>query len=67
MAEVVLKNVKKIYPNASGKKKKAKKAEEAAEEARPQLQITDEGVVAVQDFNIEIADREFIVLVGPSG
>ena len=67
MAEVVLKNVKKIYPNATGKKKKAKKAEEAAEEARPQLQITDEGVVAVQDFNIEIADREFIVLVGPSG
>ena len=25
------------------------------------------GVVAVKDFNLEIADREFVVLVGPSG
>ena len=25
------------------------------------------GVVAVSDFNLEIADREFIILVGPSG
>lgn len=25
------------------------------------------GVVAVKDFNLDIADREFIVLVGPSG
>jgi multiple sugar transport system ATP-binding protein len=25
------------------------------------------GVVAVNDFNLEIADREFVVLVGPSG
>ena len=25
------------------------------------------GVVAVDDFNMEIADREFVVLVGPSG
>ena len=31
------------------------------------LQITDKGVVAVQDFNLEIADKEFVVLVGPSG
>ena len=29
--------------------------------------MTDEGVLAVEDFNLEIADREFIVLVGPSG
>ena len=28
---------------------------------------TVDGVVAVQDFNIEIDDNEFIVLVGPSG
>ena len=26
-----------------------------------------EGVVAVQEFNLDIADKEFIVLVGPSG
>ncbi len=40
MAELSLRNVKKIYDNT---------------------------VVAVQSFNLEIADKEFIVLVGPSG
>ena len=40
MAELSLRNVKKIY---------------------------DGNVVAVQSFNLEIADKEFIVLVGPSG
>lgn len=29
--------------------------------------IYDKDVVAVQDFNLEIADKEFVVLVGPSG
>ena len=29
--------------------------------------IYDGGVVAVQDFNLDIADKEFIVFVGPSG
>ena len=29
--------------------------------------IYDGGVTAVSDFNLEIADKEFIVLVGPSG
>ena len=70
MSEVVLKNVMKIYPNAAGdtKKKKVKKGEEApVEEKKSNLQITDKGVVAVQQFNIDIADKEFIVLVGPSG
>lgn len=27
----------------------------------------DKGVVSVQDFNLEIRDKEFLVLVGPSG
>lgn len=40
MAQVSLKNIKKIY---------------------------DKNVVAVQEFNLDIADNEFIVLVGPSG
>ena len=31
------------------------------------LQVTDQGVVAVQEFNLDIKDNEFIVLVGPSG
>ena len=63
MAEVILKNLKKVYPNTE-KKKKAKKGEP---EKKTSLQITGEGVVAVQDFNLHIADKEFIVLVGPSG
>jgi len=29
--------------------------------------VYDKNVVAVHDFNLEIADKEFIVLVGPSG
>ena len=63
MAKVLLKNLKKVYPNTEAKKK-PKKGEEVK---KTSLQITDEGVVAVQEFNLEIADREFIVLVGPSG
>ena len=31
------------------------------------FKIYDENVTAVNDFNLEIADKEFIVLVGPSG
>lgn len=66
MAEVKLVNIKKIYPNTEEKKKK-KKIEEISEEEKVNLQITEDGVIAVQDFSIDIADREFIVLVGPSG
>ena len=68
MATVSLKNVKKIYPNVAGdEKKKKKKAKDEPEEKKVNLQITEQGVVAVQEFNLEIADKEFIVLVGPSG
>ena len=63
MAKVFLKNLKKVYPNTE-KKKKPKKGEEVR---KTNLQITAEGVVAVQEFNLEIADKEFVVLVGPSG
>ncbi len=65
MASVTLRNIKKIYPNTETKKKKHKKGE--PEEKKTNLQITDEGVVAVQEFSLDIQDREFIVLVGPSG
>ena len=68
MATVQLKNVKKIYPFISGEQtKKQKKDSDAPEEKKVNLQITDQGVVAVQEFNLDIADKEFIVLVGPSG
>ena len=68
MATLSLRNVKKIYPHSSEQKpKKAKKGEAPVEEQKVNLQITEKGVVAVQEFNLEIADKEFIVLVGPSG
>ena len=70
MATMTLKNVMKIYPHngddAKKAKKKAKKGEQH-EEKKINLQITEKGVVAVQQFNLEIKDKEFIVLVGPSG
>ena len=70
MAQMTLKNIKKIYPHNGDDAKKAKKKkknEEQPEKEKVNLQITEEGVVAVQEFNLEIADKEFIVLVGPSG
>ena len=70
MATLQLKNVKKIYPFVSGEEKKGKKKkkkDEEPEKEKVNLQITDEGVVAVQEFNLDVADKEFIVLVGPSG
>ena len=62
MASVTLKHIKKIYPHSESKKKK-----KGEPEKKSNLQVTAEGVLAVQDFNLEIADKEFIVLVGPSG
>ena len=68
MASLTLKNIKKIYPHNGDDAKKAKKKKKGEEpEKKVNLQITDKGVVAVQEFNLEIADKEFIVLVGPSG
>ena len=83
MANVTLKNVKKVYPfsgdDIKRNKKKAKQVEKlkkdpAAYQAylerqaeKAKLQVTEQGVVAVQEFNLNIADKEFVVLVGPSG
>ena len=67
MAEVRLVNIKKVYPHESKKERAQRKGAAAAQEKKANLQITDEGVVAVQAFNLDIADKEFIVLVGPSG
>ena len=67
MATVSLKNVMKIYPHSGDQKKKKAKKGEAAPEKKVNLQVTERGVVAVQQFNLDIADQEFIVLVGPSG
>ena len=72
MASLTLKNIKKLYPHSADeekkqKKKAKKKTEEAPSEHKVNLQITEQGVVAVQEFNLDIKDKEFIVLVGPSG
>ena len=63
MAEVSFKHVRKVYPNTERKGKK----DRGKQEAKSTIEVTDEGVVVVKDFNLEVADREFIVLVGPSG
>ena len=75
MSSITLKNIKKIYPITAEEVKQNRKAAKKRKDTPvvdedvfvPNLQITDEGVVAVQDFNLEIKDKEFVVLVGPSG
>ncbi len=84
MANVTLKNIKKVYPfsgddvkrnkEKAAKLEKLKKKDPQAyemymeqQENKAKLQVTDKGVIAVQEFNLDIADKEFIVLVGPSG
>ena len=52
MASVTLKNIKKVYPHSEPKKKKRGEPEK-----KTNLQITAEGVLAVQDFNLEIQDK----------
>ena len=65
MASLNLKGITKIYPHSGGQKKGRKKAGDT--EKKVNLQVTAEGVIAVQEFNLDIKDKEFIVLVGPSG
>ncbi len=66
MSEVSLKHIEKIYPNIEEKKGRfGKKKNEPKKKSN--LKVTDEGVLAVEDFNLDIADCEFVVLVGPSG
>ena len=55
MASVTLKNVSKIYPR---KEKKSHKKNAV---------IDNEPLRAVDNFNLEIKDGEFVVFVGPSG
>ena len=64
MAEVSLRHIKKVYPNTE---KKHRKTKGEHQHRTAHLQVTDEGILAVPDFNLDIADREFVVFVGPSG
>ena len=65
MAEIVLSHVKKVYPNES--EKKGFFGKKKSKEKKHNPQVTDEGVLAVQDFNLTVHDHEFVVFVGPSG
>ena len=65
MAGVTLKGITKIYPHSGSEIKKSKK--KGSSEKKNNLQVTEKGVIAVQEFDLDIADKEFIVLVGPSG
>ena len=69
MASLSLRNITKIYPHSGDDAKKAKKKKKNDEqpEKKVNLKVTEQGVIAVQEFNLDIADKEFIVLVGPSG
>ena len=79
MAEMRLVNVKKIYPfsgddikkqrikEAKARKRAKKGIVEEHEEKKVNLQVTEKGVVAVQEFNLDVKDKEFIIMVGPSG
>ena len=66
MATISLQHIQKIYPNAAVRERRKKRGEDPNKK-RNNLKVTEEGVVAVDDFNLEIADKEFIVFVGPSG
>ncbi|MDL2220714.1 sn-glycerol-3-phosphate ABC transporter ATP-binding protein UgpC [Eubacteriales bacterium OttesenSCG-928-N14] len=67
MAKVTLKHIQKIYPAVDEEKPKRKKKDDAPQKEAPNLRRVADGVLAVDDFNLEIADKEFVVLVGPSG
>ncbi len=62
MSNVRLVNVKKVYPFSE-----SRKDQKDPNSRRANLQVTKDGVVAVQEFNLDIEDKEFVVLVGPSG
>ena len=71
MASLSLKHIYKVY---SGKKAPAKKTIKKwfskmrrKQQETPEVEKRSGDFVAVKDFNMEIEDGEFIVLVGPSG
>ena len=68
MASLSMKHLRKIYPYTKPKAKKFRLfGSGEPDRVNPNLEVTEDGLVAVQDFSLEVAHREFIVLVGPSG
>lgn len=58
MATLSIRHVDKVYPTMQ---------RSSTNKSKTNLKIVEDGVLAVDDFNLEIKDKEFIVLVGPSG
>ena len=68
MSELSLENLVKIYPYTSSRRlfgRKQAKEELKREKAMPYT--TNEGVIAVQQFSLQVREGEFVVLLGPSG
>ena len=68
MSDLILKDVLKIYPftKTTGLINRKKNMEALAREKQNPY-TTNEGVIAVQKFNLEVKSGEFVVLLGPSG
>ena len=68
MASLTMKHLRKIYPYTKPKPRRFRLfGSGEPDRINPNLEITEDGLVAVQDFSLEVAHGEFIVLVGPSG
>ena len=68
MAELSLRNLVKIYPFSTPRGIfDRKRAERALEREHQQPYTTNEGVIVLQRFSLEIEHGEFLVLLGPSG
>ena len=69
MAELVLNDLVKIYPytKIGGLFGARRRSVEALRQEKMNPYITNEGVIAVQQFSLEIEHGEFVVLLGPSG
>lgn len=69
MSELSLQHLVKIYPfvKVGGTVFGRKRMKELLERQRSQPFTTNEGVLAVRDFSLEVEQGEFIVLLGPSG
>ena len=69
MSELSLRHLVKIYPfvKVGGTVFGRRRLKEQLERQRRQPFTTDEGVLAVRDFSLEVEQGEFLVLLGPSG
>lgn len=68
MSRLSLENLVKIYPYTSTRRLFGRKeAREALARERAMPYTTNEGVIALQQFSLEVQEGEFVVLLGESG